>query len=78
MFIWCVCPFISSMGNNLGMYDGFSAVAYQVTSWGLPYFIGRIYFNDLVGLRELAIAIVISSTSPSRRLVLRRPPSSAR
>jgi hypothetical protein len=59
MFIWCLCPFISSMGNSLGVYDGLSAVAYQTTSWGLPYFIGRIYFNDLVSMRELAIAIVV-------------------
>jgi len=59
MFVWCICPFISSMGNNMGAYDGFSAVAYQVTNWGLPYFVGRIYFNNLQGLRELAIAIVV-------------------
>jgi len=58
MLVWCICPFISSMGNHMGLYDGISAVAYQVTAWGLPYFIGRIYFNDLQGLRELAIGIV--------------------
>ena len=58
MLIWCICPGISSLCNNLGMYDAVSAVVYQLTSWGLPYFIGRIYFNDLVGLRELAIGIV--------------------
>jgi hypothetical protein len=59
MLVWCVCPFISSLGNRLGYYDAFSALAYQITSWGLPYFIGRVYFNDLKGLRELAIAIVV-------------------
>ena len=58
MLVWCVCPFVSSIGNGWGPYDAFSEVAYQVTSWGLPYFIGRIYFNDLKGLRELAIGIV--------------------
>lgn len=58
MFVWCICPFISSIGNGLGVYDGFSAVTYTTMSWGLPFFIGRIYFNDLKGLRELAIAIV--------------------
>jgi hypothetical protein len=59
MFVWCTCPFLSSMGNGLGPYDGLSNVAYQVTDWGLPYFIGRLYFNDLKGLRELAHGIII-------------------
>lgn len=58
MFIWCICPAISSIGNDRGPYDAFSAVAYQVTSWGMPYFVGRVYFNDLKSLRALALAIV--------------------
>jgi len=58
MLAWCLCPFVSSCCNGYGTYDAISAVAYQTTSWGLPYFIGRIYFNDLIGLRELAIGIV--------------------
>jgi hypothetical protein len=58
MFIWCICPGISSLANDMGPYDAVSAIAYQVTSWGLPYFVGRIYFNDLKSLRELALAIV--------------------
>jgi len=58
MLIWCLCPFASSLSNDKGIYDAFAAIAYQTTRWGLPYFIGRIYFNDLKGLRELAIAIV--------------------
>ncbi|MGD0540780.1 MAG: O-antigen ligase domain-containing protein [Tepidisphaeraceae bacterium] len=59
MFVWCTCPFISSYYNNLGPYDGLSGIAYQTTDWGLPYFIGRIYFNDLKGLRELAHGIIL-------------------
>lgn len=59
MFVWCTCPFISSYYNGYGPYDGFSAIAYQTTTWGLPYFIGRIYFNNLQGLRELARGIII-------------------
>jgi hypothetical protein len=47
------------MFNGFGPYDGLSAVAYQVTDWGLPYFIGRLYFTDLKGLRELAHGIII-------------------
>jgi hypothetical protein len=59
MLVWCLAPYASSYFNGHSTYDAVSAVAYQTTSWGLPYFIGRIYFNDLIGLRELAIGIVI-------------------
>ncbi len=59
MLVWCICPFISSYYNDLGPYDGLSGIAYQMTDWGLPYFIGRIYFNDLKGLRELAHGIIL-------------------
>lgn len=59
MAIWCFCPFISSMTNDLGPYDGFSTLLDQTMSWGVPYFLGRIYFNTLDGLRQLAMGIFI-------------------
>ena len=64
MAILCLCPLLSSIANSsvsnqLGWYDGIAAIVYQTTRWGLPYFIGRIYFNDLQGMRELAIGIVV-------------------
>jgi hypothetical protein len=59
MLIWCIVPFFSSMTNGLGPYDGIVAVSYQTTDWGLPYFIGRVYFNDLRGLRELAMGVLV-------------------
>lgn len=57
MFVWCVCPFVSSMSNDLGWYDGATAVIAQAAIWGVPYYLGRIYLNDLDGLRKLAIGI---------------------
>lgn len=60
MFIWCICPYFSSISNGLGAYDGIVSIAYQTTFWGLPYLIGRLYFNDLKGLRELATGIVVA------------------
>jgi len=60
MLIWCLCPFASSITNDLGPYDGISAVLGQTVTWGLPYFLGRIYLNNLAGLRELAIGIFTS------------------
>ena len=63
MLIWCLCPFASSISNDLGPYDGFSATFAQVVTWGVPYFLGRVYLNDLKGLRELAIGIFIGGLS---------------
>ena len=59
MLIWCFCPLASSLSNDLGMYDGASAAFRQMASWGLPYFIGRVYFSDLAGLKELAVGLFI-------------------
>jgi hypothetical protein len=59
--VYCISPFFSSLTNNLGPYDGLSAIAFNLFLWGIPYFIGRIYFNDLVGMRELAIAIFVGA-----------------
>lgn len=59
MLIWCICPFASSITNDLGLYDAIAAVVAQTVIWGLPYFLGRIYLNNLAGLRELAIGILV-------------------
>jgi hypothetical protein len=59
MAVWCLCPFISSLSNDLGAYDGLSAVFRQSVVWGLPYLIGRLYFNDLRGIGELAVGLVV-------------------
>ena len=60
MLIWCICPFASSMSNGLGAYDGLAQSLQQTVSYGIPYFLGRIYLNNLLGLRHLAIAIFTS------------------
>lgn len=57
MLVWCVCPFASSISNNLGWYDGVTGVIGQTAVWGVPYYLGRVYLNDLDGLRKLAIGI---------------------
>lgn len=59
MLAWCLAPLASSLSNGLGAYDGIAAVLDELLTWGIPYFIGRLYFNDLAGLRELAIGIFI-------------------
>jgi len=59
--VFCISPFFSSITNNLGAYDGFSAIAFNLFLWGIPYFIGRIYFSDIEGMRELAIGIFVGA-----------------
>src|SRR6476620_1180336 len=56
--IYCVSPFFTSVFNEIngvGVYDGLSVMLGQIVTWGLPYLIGRVYFDDLASLRELAI-----------------------
>jgi hypothetical protein len=57
--VYCLSPAVSSYLNGLGLYDGCSEIVRQFVTWGLPYVIGRVYFNDLEGLRELAVGIFI-------------------
>lgn len=59
MVIWCLCPIMSSITNDLGAYDGFSSALSKVVAWGIPYFLGRVYLNSLEGLKRLAIAIFL-------------------
>ncbi|MGI0491581.1 O-antigen ligase family protein [Alkalinema pantanalense CENA528] len=58
MLVWCTCPFITSLDNGLGAYDGFRAASEQCAYWGVPYFFGRLYLGNLTGLRTLAVGIV--------------------
>ncbi len=57
MLVWCFSPFPSSIVNGLGAYDGVSQTLTQVVTWGFPYYLGRIYLNDLAALRQMAMAI---------------------
>lgn len=59
MFCWCLAPFFSSVANDLGAWDGGSAGLAAAVGWGLPYFIGRLYFGTFAGLRELAIGMFL-------------------
>ena len=59
MLGWCLCGTVSSLQNDLGLYDGLSDALTQFMYWGLPYLVGRWYFGDAKGLRILTIAMVI-------------------
>lgn len=59
ILVWCITPLASSLSNGLGVYDGLSACLSEIVLWGIPYYLGRVYFNDWEGIRELAIGVFI-------------------
>jgi hypothetical protein len=59
MIIFCMSPLFSSLSNGLGLYDGVASLLTQTVEWGFPYFIGRVYFSSLKGIRELAIGYLV-------------------
>jgi hypothetical protein len=61
MLVWCIAPFFSSLFNDLGAYDGLSQTMYQSITWGVPYYIGRVWFSDAEGLKLLGLAIFIGA-----------------
>ena len=46
----------SQLANGL---SPLSPVANHILNWGVPYFLGRIYLNDLNGLKQLSIGIFV-------------------
>lgn len=56
--ILMLAPLGASLANDLGIMDGLSASINLMFRWGLGYWIGRAYFTDWEGIRELAMGIV--------------------
>lgn len=56
----CLSPMLSSLRNGYGAYDGVSAIFTESVFWLIPYFVGRLYFSEVAGLRQLLLAIFIS------------------
>ena len=52
---------MSSLVNGFGLYFALSASVGHFIKLGLPYLIGRLYYCDEGGQRELAIGILIGS-----------------
>ena len=63
IIVWCFTPLASSISNHIGdyggVYDGLSACLSEIVLWGIPYYLGRVYFSDWDGIRELAIGVFI-------------------
>lgn len=57
--LFCLVPLGSSLSNGLGIYDGLSSTTGAALRWGVPYLMGRLYFQTNRGLRTLAAGIVL-------------------
>jgi len=57
--IFTICPIFTSLHNDLGLHDGLAGMASQFSLWTGAYLVGRIYFTDLEGMRDLAFGFVI-------------------
>jgi hypothetical protein len=60
IIVFCMCPMASSLSNGLGLYDGISGVITATINFGIPYYVGRLYFADRFGTRELAVGLIIA------------------
>ncbi len=57
--LWCLCPIATSLSNELGWYNGFSASLRQFIEWGIPFWIGAQYFSKAKDIDLLCKAIVL-------------------
>jgi hypothetical protein len=61
MVVFCLCPFFSSISNDLGAYDGAASAFKQCLVWGVPYWVGRVYLTDTASFREFGLAMIIGT-----------------
>jgi len=54
MLAWCLMPLASGMSSGVEIEQALANTAYQAVTWGVPYWLGRIYLSDLPGQREFA------------------------
>jgi hypothetical protein len=64
MIVWCIAPLLAGIANRAAypgaLRDGLRGMLYQLLAWGVPYLLGRVYFNDDLSLRLAAKAFVIA------------------
>lgn len=63
MVIWCIAsPLVTAFTNKLGLHYGLSVLFENFMIWGVFYWTGRVYFNNLDSLHDLSKAIVFGGT----------------
>ena len=59
MLLWSLCPFVSSISNDLGPTTDYPQRSGKRLAWFLPYLVGRLYLTDVEDMRELALGMII-------------------
>jgi hypothetical protein len=57
---WLVSGPLASISNDLGAYDAFALVLTRLVKWGVPWFVGSLYFGSRDGLRTALWALFLS------------------
>jgi hypothetical protein len=60
MALWCCVPLLSAATHLSTLHEGLFGAAYLAISWGVPWFLGRIWFSDRDSLLVAAKALVIA------------------
>ena len=51
-------PFATALSNGLGSYEGLAAIVQTLSSWGAPYFLGRLYLGAPRAAAEFGRSLV--------------------
>lgn len=60
LLVWMTSPIVTSVLNGLGLHDGLSNCFTNTVQFGVPYLMGRLYFSDREGMRDLAIGFMLA------------------
>jgi len=60
MALWCCVPFLSATAHWSTIPEALNGAAYQTVAWGVPWFLGRIYFSNDDSLLLAAKACIIA------------------
>lgn len=60
LILTIVAPLCSSILNGLGIYDGASEALVMLMFWGVPYFVGRLYFKTQEDLLYLTKGMFVA------------------
>ena len=60
ILVYMTSPFMASVTNGLGAYDGLSGIYSNIFLFGVPYFLGRIYIRTPDDVKQVAIWMVIA------------------
>lgn len=61
LLAFCMAPLPSAIHNQQGVDHGLSLCLFHVFFWGIPYFIGRVFFTSFESIRSLLFGIFLGT-----------------